>query len=176
MIKLYSDADLWSAYHQKRRLLSIYIAVCAVCLAAVVALVVYYISLPYADPNQTWVIAVTCVIVALFLIFSFPFMGISYKRVRNYCKMLKNISVGLKEYSVLPFAGIEDWTTHDWVDVNVATFRVKNVKRDEEMIRQIFIDGEKDFPPFREGERVKLVSHGNLLIEYECLGGESDEI
>ena len=83
--------------------------------------------------------------------------------------MLKFISLGLKEYAVLPFAGIDDWITRDGVDVNVATFRVRNVKRDEEMIRQIYVDGEKDFPPFEEEQTVRVVSQGNLLIEYEIL-------
>ena len=83
--------------------------------------------------------------------------------------MLRFITVGLKEYSVAPFAGIEDWTTRDGVDVNVATFRVHNIKRDEDMIRQIYVDGEKDFPPFEEGEEVRFVSQGNLLIEYEII-------
>ena len=37
------------------------------------------------------------------------------------------------------------------------------------MIRQIYVDGEKDFPPFEEGEEVRFVSQGNLLIEYEII-------
>ena len=69
----------------------------------------------------------------------------------------------------MPFEGIEDWTTRDGVDVNVALFRVRHIKRDEEMVRQIYIDGEKDFPPFEEEDMVRVVSQGNLLIEYEIL-------
>lgn len=167
MTKLYADSDLWNAIMQRRKILSVFLAVSAVCLAGVIALFVYYVSLPYNDSNATWVICVTCVLVALYLIFTFPYMGICFKRSNAYCKMLKFISVGLKEYSVVPFAGIEDWTTRDGVDVNVATFAVRNVKRDEEMIRQIFVDGEKDFPDFQEGKIAKLISQGNLLIEYE---------
>lgn len=167
MIKIYSDRDLWNAVMQRRKLLAIFLGVSAAALAGVIALFVYYVSLPYNDPNGTWVICVTCILVALYLIFCFPYMGICFKRSSAYCKMLKFISVGLKEYSVLPFAGIEDWTTRDGVDVNVATFSVKNTKSDEEMIRQIFVDGEKDFPSFEEGKTARLVSQGNLLIEYE---------
>lgn len=167
MVKLYRDSDLWESFVQRRKILAVFFAVTAVCLAGIIALVVYYVSLPYQDPNGTWTIAVTCVIVAVYLIFCFPYMGICFKRCNAYCKMLKFISVGLKECSVLPFVGIEDWTTRDGVDVNVATFAVRNVKKDEEMIRQIYVDGEKDFPPFREGHNAKLVSQGNLLIGYE---------
>ncbi len=83
--------------------------------------------------------------------------------------MLKFISVGLKEYSCMPFSEIEDWTTRDNVDVNVAVFSVYNRKSDEEMFRHIYVDGEKEFPPFLKGQRVKIVSQGNLLISYEIL-------
>lgn len=167
MIKIYQDRDLWEAVMQRRRILAVFFAVTGVFLAALVAFVVYYIMLPYQDPNATWVIAVTCVITALYLMFVFPYMGICFKRSNAYYKMLKFISMGLKEYSVVPFEGIDDWTTHDGVDVNVALFSVRNIKRDETMTRQIFVDGEKDFPDFEEGKYAKLISQGNLLIEYE---------
>lgn len=167
MIKLYRDEDLWEAVIQRRRILAVYFSVCFAYLAGLVSLVAYYISLPYEDPNTTWVICVTSAITALFLFFSFPYLGIKYKRVNSYCKMLKFISIGLKEYSVAPFLEIDDWINRDGVDVNVANFSVKGIKRNETMIRSIYVDGEKPFPPFREGDTVKMVSQGNLLIEYE---------
>ena len=52
----------------------------------------------------------------------------------------------------------------------MALFRVRSVKRDEEMTRQIYVDGEKDFPPFEEEGMVRVVSQGNLLIEYQLMG------
>ncbi len=174
MIKLYSDTDLWDACMQRRRILGGFFAATGIFLCGFVGFVVWYALLPYHDPTGPWLIAAVSVLAALYIAFSFPFMGICFKRCNAYCKMLKFISVGLKEYSVLPFAGIEDWTTWDGVDVNVATFRVRNIKRDEEMLRQIYVDGEKDFPDFKEGERARLVSQGNLLIEYELMEKEEE--
>ena len=176
MVKLYEDFDLWEATIQRRKILCVFLAVTAAFLGGLIGLVVYYISLPYKDSNQTWVTAVTCVLTALYLCFCFPFMGIKFKRCNCYCKMLRFISVGLKEYSVMPFAEIDDWVTRDGVDVNVAVFFVKNIKKDEDMRRQIFVDGEKAFPPFKEGEQVRVISQGNLLIEYELLeNGEPEK-
>ena len=43
------------------------------------------------------------------------------------------------------------------------------------MIRQIYVDGEKDFPPFEEGQQVRIVSQGNLLIEYEILSQDKEK-
>ncbi len=169
MVKLYSDADFWAAYRQKRRLLWGFLAATFVYVLGLAGFVTFYVLLPYADPRGTWIIVATSVLTALYMFFSFPYMGISYKRSRAYCKMLRFLSVGLKEYSVLPYKEVDDWTTRDGVDVNVAVFEVRNAKRDELMTRQIYIDGEKDFPPFKEGQFVRLVTQGNLLVEYELL-------
>ena len=43
------------------------------------------------------------------------------------------------------------------------------------MTRQIYIDGEKDFPPFEEGKQVRMITQGNLLIEYEITDIEGEE-
>lgn len=169
MTKLYSDRDLLAAHAQKRRILGIFLGVLAVYFLALVGFTVYYIMLPYADPNGTWVIVVTSVLTALFIAFAFPYMGISYKRCRAYCKMLRYISLGLKEGAVAPFEEVDDWTTRDGVDVNVADFSIPNVKRDGTMTRQVYVDGEKDFPPFEEGDVVRMVTQGNLLLEYEII-------
>lgn len=174
MIKLYSDNDLLEAYAQKRKILAVFFSVFAAYILALVGFTVYYVMLPYNDPNGTWVIAVTSMVTALFLAFAFPYLGICYKRCKAYCKMLRFISRGLKEASIAPFEGIDDWTTRDGVDVNVADFSVVNIKRDGMMTRQIYVDGEKDFPPFEEGQRVRLVTQGNLLIEYEILDEKKD--
>lgn len=169
MTKIYGDADLWDCFRQKRNLLWGFFAATAVCFGALLGLCIYFIGLPYNDPNGLWVKIVSCVIAAIYVIFCFPYLGICVKRSRAYCRMMRFISVGLKEYSVVPFDGIDDWTTRDGVDVNVACFRVHNRKREEDMIRHIYIDGEKDFPAFEEGKFAKIVSQGNLLIEYELL-------
>ena len=170
MTKLYSDSDLWDAYMQKRRLLGWFLGVSGFFALSLLACIVWYTQLPYKASAGKWIIAVASILTALYLAFTFPYMGICFKRSRAYCKMLKYIAIGLKEHATLPFADIEDWTTRDGVDVNVAIFQVKNVKRDELMIRQIYVDGEKDFPPFEAGQVVRLVTQGNLLIEYEITG------
>lgn len=173
--KLYTDDDLWNAVMQKRKLLTIFLVVFGVWFAAVVGCAVWYALLPYQDSMQKWVIVITCAITAVFFMFAFPYMGISYKRSRAYVKMLRFFSEGLKECCVAPFEEIDDWMTHDGVDVNVADFSVPNVKRDGMMTRRIFVDGEKDFPPFEEGKPVRLIVQGNLLLEYEILESQEEK-
>lgn len=167
MIKLYSDEDLYDAVVQYRKILFFFLGVTAAFLAGLILLIVFYRLLPYNDPATGWYTAGAGILTAAYLLFTFPYMGIKFKRSRAYCKLMKNISTGLKEYAVIPFKEIENWTTRDGVDVNVAVFTIPNPKGDEEMLRQIYVDGEKEFPAFEEGKKAKLVSHGNLLIEYE---------
>ena len=169
MVKLYTDADFWAARMQRKKLLGIFLGVTGAFVLFLAGMFTYYILLPYQDPNQTWVIVVTSVVTALYLMFTFPYMGISYKRCNAYYKMLRYLSAGLKEVSVLPYTEVDDWTTHDGVDVNVAIFSAWNYKREEVMKRQVYVDGEKDFPPFEEGRYVRFVTQGNLLVEYEML-------
>ncbi len=167
MTKLYQDSDLWDAYIQRRKIIGVLAAVTAVFLAVLVGLIIGYTQLPYKDPNGIWFIVSSCVWVAMYMFFAFPFVGIKLKRSNSYCKMLKFISVGLKEYAILPFEDIEDWLTRDGVDCNVAVFAIKNIKKDELLRRQIYVDGEKEFPFSEAGQSVALISQGNLLIEYE---------
>lgn len=168
IVKLYEDGDLWDAVMQRRKIFAVFAAVTAVCLGGIVTCIALYADLPYGDGNGAWMIAVSCVLAAIYVAFCFPYMGICFKRSNAYCKMLKFISCGLKECTAAPFAGVEDWTVHDGVDVNVAAFEIDSVKRDETMIRHIYIDGEKDYPPFEEGKKIKFVTQGNLLIAYEA--------
>ena len=167
MIKLYRDDDLWDAVIQRRKILAVFAGVTAAFAAVFVTLTALYTQLPYADPTGPWYVAAVCVAAAAYLIFTFPFMGIKFKRSNAYCKMLRFISAGLKEQSFMPFEDIEDWITHDGVDCNVAVFAARNIKKDEPMRRQIYVDGEKEFPPFVVGRYVRIISQGNLLIEYE---------
>ena len=84
MTFLYSDEDLYAAVMQRRKYLAVFLSVTAAALAGVVTFLVLYAGLPYRDPNGPWMIAVTCIITALYIIFSFPFMGICFKRCNSY--------------------------------------------------------------------------------------------
>lgn len=175
MTKIYDDNDLWECFKQRRKILGVFLGVTAFYALCMIGFIVAFSMLPYQDKNGLWMKIVACVLTAIYIIFSFPYMGICFKRSNAYCKTIRFISVGLKEYSFLPFEGIDDWTTRDGVDVNVALFTVKNRKSEEDMTRQIYIDGEKDFPPFEEGKMVHMITQGNLLIEYEMTDIEGED-
>ena len=47
MTKIYHDGDLWDAFMQKRRILSLFLAVTGAVFLGLVGFVTYYIMLPY---------------------------------------------------------------------------------------------------------------------------------
>ena len=96
MTKLYSDADLWNAFRQRRRILGIFFAVTGVYLAGFLALFIYYVMLPYEDPNQTWTIAVTCVLTAIYIIFLFPIWGSASNAVTLIARCFVLLLSGLR--------------------------------------------------------------------------------
>lgn len=169
MTNLYTDEDLRLSQNQRNFYLYFYIGIACAYVAFLVGMFVLYASLPYRDPNGIWVEVAACAVTVLFIFFSFPYLGIAYRRANAYYKMLRFISVGRKEGCILPFDEVDDWTIRDGVDVNVANFTVYDKVKKEKVVRHIFVDGEKDFPPFEQGDVVKIVSQGNLLISYEIL-------
>lgn len=151
MTNLYTDEDLRLASKQRNRLLSVYIAICVAYVVFLAAMLGYYISLPYQDEAGIWVQVVTCAVTVLFIFFSFPYMGICFKRCNAYYRMMKFISVGLKEGTVLPFEEVDDWTVWDGVDVNVANFTVYDkVKRKKSSAISMWT-AKRIFRPFRRG-------------------------
>ena len=71
MTIIFNDADLTSSYRQQRNILRVYIAVAVVFAAICAACLVYFISLPYEDPNQIIPKIIICVASCLFVIFSY---------------------------------------------------------------------------------------------------------
>ena len=96
MTSVYSDADYLAVDKQKKRIFGVFYAVTFVYLAFCIAWLVYYISLPYADPMQT--LPKTCVYIAsaLYVVFAFPYLAIKGSRVRRYFKLMTYLSDGLK--------------------------------------------------------------------------------
>ena len=96
MTAVYTDADYLSAYKQKQKYFYIFMGVTAAYLTFCVAWWIYFMGQPYQDPMpilpQVFIYTASAVYVA----FTFLFMGIKYSRVRRYNKMLYYVSEGLK--------------------------------------------------------------------------------
>lgn len=170
MTDVYSDDDLFSARRQYKTIMFVYVLIAAAYAAFVAAAIIYYISLPYKDSAQTTVKVVFGIVTALFVLFSYPYLGIKMRRIKAYCRLLGGISAGIKGTDTAYFSHIDDWDVYDKVDVNVLVFKKWNGKKRVWDERKLYIDAEKDVPEFKENEEVQVVTFGNVIIQYRSPG------
>lgn len=170
MTSVYSDADYLAVYKQKKRIFGVFYAVTFVYLAFCIAWLVYYISLPYADPMQT--LPKTCVYIAsaLYVVFAFPYLAIKGSRIRRYFKLMTYLSDGLKGEEKNYFYAFEKKLLQkDNIDVWGCVFETWNKKKQEWMDREAYWDCEKPLPEFDSGDFVQYIVQSNVIVQYQIL-------
>lgn len=170
MTSVYSDADYLAVYKQKKRIFGVFYAVTFVYLAFCIAWLVYYISLPYADPMQT--LPKTCVYIAsaLYVVFAFPYLAIKGSRIRRYFKLMTYLSDGLKGEEKNYFYAFEKKLLQkDNIDVWGCVFETWNKKKQEWMDREAYWDCEKPLPEFDSGDFVQYIVQSNVIVQYQTL-------
>lgn len=170
MVSVYTDADYLAVYKQKRKIFGLFLGITAAYLAICIAFLVYFMSLPYADPGQTLPKACVYVLSALYMIFAFPYLAIKYSRCKRYYKMLTYVSIGLKNEEKNHFYCFEERTLQkDNIDVVSCVFETWNKKKQEWMDRETYCDCEKPLPPFESGDFVQYIVQSNFVIQYNIL-------
>ena len=175
MTEYYTDAELVSAKKQKKRVLIAYFSVLGVYLAISAACLVYFITLPYAGYKDTshtisLIKAVHYTLTAIFVIFSFIYLGIKYRRTRRYYKMCNNLSTGLRETSTGSFLEYdESIQDKDGVDCKALVFIEWNKYKKDFFERKVLVFYEKPFPEIPLEANVSYVTQGNVLVSYEIL-------
>ena len=177
MIKVYTDADFNNAYKQKNTVLNIFLGVLAGYLAVCIGCVIAHASLPYAHPNLWIPKWISYLATVAFVGFAFPFMGIKYRRVNKYYKMLYYVSEGIKNEEENYFVKFENSDLQkDNVDALVCVFMTWNRKKQEWMKREAYFDCEKQLPDFSRGDLVRYVTQSNFIIQYDILQKQVLEI
>ncbi len=170
MVTVYKDADYLAAYKQKQRIWWTFVGVTLCYVAFCVAWLIYYISLPYADPMQALPKWCVYVVSAIYVVFLFPFMGIKFSRANKYCKMMGFLSTGLKNEEKNYFYCFDEKTLQkDNIDVLSCVFETWNKKKCEWLEREAYFDPEMPLPPFESGDYVHYIVQSNFVIEYEIL-------
>ncbi len=170
MTVIFHDGDLVSSYSQKRRLFWIYMATAAAMAALLIGCIVWFVSMPYKDELAYLPQLILCAGACVFVIFSYVFLGIKYQRVRKYYKMLASLSVGIKHVNNSYFLRYEAPELKDSVDYYVLTMCEWSKKKSLYLDRKIYCDKEKPLPVFKAGDKVRYLTHGNIMISYETVG------
>ena len=173
METIFQDQDLIAAFSQKRRLFWIYIAVAAVFAGLLIGCIVWFVSLPYEDDLAYLPQLILCVGACLFIIFSYVYLGIKFQRSRKYYKMISSLSIGIKHVNNSYFLRYDEPELKDSVDYYVLTMCEWSKKKSEYLDRKIYCDKEKPLPAFQAGDKVRYLTHGNIMIAYEIT--EHDE-
>ena len=170
MQSVYSDADLLSAYKQKKKVLVVFWIVTLVYAVFCLSWLCYYMTLPYNHPMQNVCKWAVYIMSPIYVVALFPLMGIKYSRVNRYYKALLNFSSGLKNVEKNYFYCFEEHNLQkDNIDVTYAVFEAWNKKKQEWMEREAYFDSEKVLPDFGSGDYVQYVIQSNFIVQYRVL-------
>jgi hypothetical protein len=170
MIEYFLEQDFFEVKKQRKRVLIGYIIVAAVYLVFSVGMFLWYRTLPYMSPTITTVKAIQYSVTAIFVIFSFIYMGIYFNRVNKYYNLTYNLMTGIRETSTGSFFEYdESLQDKDGVDFKALIFIEWNKYKNDFFERKVLVFDEKPFPELTENQNVKYVTQGNVLISYEIL-------
>ena len=169
-ISVYNDADYLSALKQKRKIFTVFLSITLFYAAFCIAWWIYFLSLPYASPKGVLPKLLVYVATAIYVVFLFPFMGIKYKRISRYCKMLYFVGEGIKAEEKYYFYQFREKTLQkDNIDVISAVFAYWDAKTQEWREREVYCDAEKPLPQIESGDYVRYLTQSNFIVQYEVL-------
>ena len=108
MIEYFTEKDFQLAKKQRKKVLGWYYGILGAFFSATLGLFLYYLTLPYNAPAISTIKTIQHVLSGLFVIFSFLYLGIVYKRTNKYFRVTRNLMEGLKETSTASFFEYKD--------------------------------------------------------------------
>ena len=170
MVSVYTDADYFAAYQQKRGTFYTFLLITLVYVSIALSMVLYHWSLPYADAGQTLPRVVVYVLSAIYVVLIFPFMAIKYSRCRRYYKMLTHVCESLKmEEKNYFYCFREKSQQNDNIDVVSCVFATWIKKKQEWLEREAYVDCEKPLPKIESGDLVEYITQSNFIIQYDIV-------
>lgn len=177
MEKVYTDADYLAIYNQRRKVLAFFYLVTGVYLAFCIGLLIFHITLPYADPLDALPRGLVYLASIGYALFAFPYLTIKYRRVNSYYRLFKHFGEALKMEETYYFYGyVEEPVLKGHVDAYSCVFATWNKRAHEWMEREIYVDAEKPLPPFERGDMVHYVTQSNFLLAYEIVEKHAIEL
>ena len=170
MVQYFLESDFINAKKQKWKVLIIYLVFLAIYALISTGMFLWFRTLPYMSEEITKVKLIHHTITVVFVIFSFIYLGIKYKRVKNYFLMNLNMKTGLKETFTGSFFEYDNNVQQkDGADFKALIFLEWNKYKEDFFERKVLVPYEKEFPKFEENQNVKYITQGNVLYSYEIL-------
>ncbi len=179
MTNIYEESDYINAKKLKDKLKLIYFIILGVVLILATILYLKFFFLPYESNAEvksqrlTYQILMV-VLFSIFVLFSFVYLGIPFKRARRYFIFLDDVKTGRKEKSESTFIQFEDGIKETGgVDYRVMVVLEWSDKTQEYMRRNVLVDKEKPLPNFKKGDIIVYTTHANVLLTYALKSEET---
>ena len=170
MINFFNEEEIVKAKDQRTKVLVIYFITLAIMLALFAVVFIAYLQLPYQDPLITPLKLAFELVLVVYVTFSCIYLSIKFKRVNKYYKYLLNMKKGLKETSEGEFLGyVNSIQKKDGVEFKFFNVKMVSKKTGKETERKVLVDNEKEFPVFEEGQKIRIITQGNVLYSYEIM-------
>ncbi len=172
----FSQEELNKVKNQRKKHLIIYYSSLVVFVIFTLGNMLWYCSLPYKSPTITTVQALQYVVSALFVVYTFLYLGIIYRRVNKYLKVLVDLEKNKKEIYSGSFIGYDESIhEHNGVDLKTLTFLEWNKYKKEYFERNVWVFYEREFPKLEENQVYNYKTQSNILYEYEIAKQEKTE-
>lgn len=166
----YNEELLEKTKIQKKKTLTKYFIVLSVYIVITAGLLIWYTTLTYKHPKIALIKFLLHTLNALMVFFSFVHLGIAYKRVKSFYKVLNNIKIGIREEYVGEFIGYDETSnTNAGVEYKTLLFKEWNKYKKDYYERKVLVFYELPFPEIEVGKTVKFITQSNVLVEYEYI-------
>ena len=162
---------------KKQRLSSILtiIIVLTVYLMLFVTTIINYLKLPFEDARGVSYKAILYTISGIVIIYLYVYIGIKYRRVNKYYKMMCGLFNGSFIEDVAKFVSYSvAKESKDGVDVKSLVFLQWNKYKNDYFERKVLVFYEMPFPEFKPNDTVRFITQGNMLISYEIVDEENE--
>lgn len=176
MTDYFNDEMLIKAKKQRKKVFLVYMAFLSLYFLICLGLFIWYWQLPYKHSQITLVKWITFSVTAIFIVFSFIYLGIPYKRVNKFYKLLLNLKTGLKESTIAEFIETDSqMVIKDGVECKELVFNEWNKFKNDFYKRKVYVFYEFPFPEMGKGDKVNFITQGNVLIKYEIQNNTEDK-
>lgn len=173
IVEMFSPEEIAGAKRTKKRLLISWFVILGVYLALMGTLIgvnIYRVNVFRDRSTQVWMTAVAIILTILFVCYTMFFFSIKFRLTRKYVRMLKDMATGLKDEAYVTFLEYdENVSMKDGVYFYTMVVDAKPLKREDITERRVLIEHTIDKPPLEQGQRMKIVTHANILMAYKLL-------
>ena len=172
MIAVFPKIEEFYARREKKKLLTFYFIILALVLAIEIFFITYFIVTVNTTQDRSLkdlLVALSSVLLMLFGWFSIIFFTLKYRRTKKYVAMFDDFQTGIRETETGIFKGY-DLKIREKAGVDFYTMKVMVKPKDrrfDDVCREILIYKQCPRIEIKEGDKIKMITHSNILIAFE---------